>query len=176
MQWQYVVDFLNNPLVDVVIGALVGGWFSYRGAMSSANKNIKALYDQEKRARASEKEKLQKIVKVALLSETKQNLSILQGGYRVGFATISLVNEMWNLYKGHIDFLSEPTQKCLIDTYSSISRYNSLVEYDKAYTNANHAGTSELVSKLQEMAEEIILELKVSIDFLEQKNTGLFVK
>lgn len=168
MSGQDLTNFISNPFIDVVIGALIGGIFAYRGAMDAVNRSIKALYDQERRAKNFERNKLQKVVKISMISELKQNIEILEKGYRVGFATMILTVESWMLYRGSIDFFPANIQERIINLYADISRYNSLIEYDKAYVASGRSGgESILTSKIQDQASLIKSALSEVVSELE---------
>lgn|SRR3990167_912768 len=152
-----------TSLVSGLLGALIGGYLSYKGAMDSAKKNIDAIYEQERKRRVYEKEKEGRKMLEALIAESKQNL-ILANKWKTHHNKTPFSTESWALYKGSIDYLDGEIQERVLSVYSEINRYNALIDYDKAVVPFGHGSMDQAI---QNQAEEVAKLIEPMINDLE---------
>lgn len=152
-----------TSLISGLLGALIGGYLSYRGAMDATKKNIDALYEQERKRRVFEKEKEGRKMLEALIAECKQNL-LLAKKWRLHHSKAMFSTEAWSLYKGSIDYLDKEIQNKVLSAYSEINRYNALVDYDKSVLPFGHGGMDQ---PIQNQAEEVVKLLEPLMNDLE---------
>ena len=130
---QLIINLLSG-LVGSIIGAGVGAWATLKASKESLN----GLYKQEKERRKYEERKQNTTVIHALFKELKENQAIAQE-WQNKTNTVLMSREAWATYKGHVSFMPEELQGKLLYTYSLVSDYNSLVEYDR-YKLSHGAG------------------------------------
>lgn len=154
---------LLSGLMGSIIGAIVGGYFSYKGAMDSAKTQIKNLYQQEKEKREYEKKREEEIMLNSLLSEAKENLE-LATKWQVHHSKSILSTETWSIYKGSISSLPTSIQERIIKAYTEVKRYNSLAEYDRAKVPV---GNGMLDQPIQQQAKVVTDTLAPLIEELD---------
>ena len=151
-----------TSLISGLLGALIGGFLSYRGAMDATKKNIEALYEHERKRRVFDKEKQGRAMLEAVIAESKQNINLaikwITSHSKTPFST-----EAWSLFKGAIDYLDSDVQEKVLALYSEIARYNALVDYDKAVvpfgSGAMDSAIQAQAGVIKTMLEGLIPEL-----------------
>jgi hypothetical protein len=159
---------LLSGLMGSVIGAVVGGYYSYKGATDAAKTQIDHLYQQEKEKRKYEKKREEEIMLNSFLSEAKENLD-LGTKWQTSYSKSILSTETWSIYKGRITSLPTQIQEKLIKSYTEIKRYNALAEYDRAKVAVGHGTIDQaiqqqagvVVSTITPLVEELGNHLKV---------------
>ncbi|MBI2846012.1 MAG: hypothetical protein HYX86_05645 [Chloroflexi bacterium] len=117
-------------LLSGFIGALVGGFLSYMGAIKAAERTIKATYQQEREKRKTEEEQTKHSIARRLLAEVSENL-LLAEEVQIAHAKIRFITDVWSSVKGALFFLGEDLQEDLQRGYADIHRYNVLAEYEQ---------------------------------------------
>ncbi len=147
-----------TSLISGLLGAIIGGWLSYRGAMDATKKNIDALYEQEKKRRVYDREKQGRAMLEALIAESKQNLN-LATKWVTSHSKTPFSIEAWTLFKGSIDYLDNDVQERVLSLYSEIARYNALVDYDKAVVSFGSGAMDNAIQQQAGVVKAILDEL-----------------
>lgn len=150
-------------LLSGLFGAIVGGIFSYKGAMNATKTQIDHLYRQEKERRERDKKDQLKTAREALLTEAKENTeSIMKWkSYRGKFR---FAIEAWNIYKPFVSSLSQKLQENLLKSYTEIQRYNTLIDYDVHAPSGHGINDAEIerrVTGAEQAISQLINELSV---------------
>jgi hypothetical protein len=111
---------LLSGLLGSIFGAVIGGLYSYKGAMDATKTQINYLYDQEKEKRRYEGKHKQETMFHSLLSESKENLN-LSMKWQTSHSKSILSTETWSVYKGRITSLPPVLQEKLIRSYTEIN-------------------------------------------------------
>lgn len=154
---------LLSGLIGSIFGAVVGGYYSYKGAMDSAKTQIDNLYSQEREKREYEKKREEQNMFNSLISEAKENLD-LATRWQASHSKSILSTETWSIYKGSISPLPASLQDKIIKAYAEIKRYNSLAEYDRQKVAVGHG---MLDQPIQQQATVVVNVLTPLIEELE---------
>lgn len=154
---------LLSGLIGSIFGAVVGGYYSYKGAMDSAKTQVEHLYQQERDKREYEKKREEEVVLNSLLSEAKENLE-LATKWQVHHSKSILSTETWSIYKGSISSLPSSVQEKLIKAYAEVKRYNALAEYDRAKVAVGHG---MLDQPIQQQAKVVVDALSPLVEELD---------
>lgn len=164
-----------TSLISGLLGALIGGYLSYRGAMDATKKNIEALYEHERRRRVYDKEKQGRAMLEAIIAESKQNLNLAKK-WATSHSKTPFGTEAWALFKGAIDYLDSELQEKVLSLYSEIARYNALVDYDKAVVPYGHGSMDNAIQQQAEVVkttlEPLISELEGSFRAVEEEEAS----
>ncbi len=127
---------LLSGLIGSIVGAIIGGVLSYKGALNATKKQVDSLYAQEKESRMyAEKQQIQAMTS-ALAMEIEENIYLATNLW-VGFGssqtlvlhTTSLLStEAWTTYRGNMSSLPSALQIKLLNAYTEIRQFNTLVE------------------------------------------------
>jgi len=148
-------------LISGLIGAVIGGILSYLGAIQATNRNIEATLKLENERLSRDKAIKHKTIKLAFSNEIKQNLKISQN-WQINYAKALLATNTWNLYKGEVDFLKPDVLTNLINMYSEIERYNSLVIYERERVSMGHGAMDVAIQNQVKVVEDLLTEFNFS--------------
>lgn len=167
---------LISGLMGSIIGALVGGYLSYKGAMDSAKAQISHLYKGEKEKREWEKKEQEKVALNAFYIETKENLESVKR-WKSTHDYFRFGMEAWDLYKSAARSLEPALVEKLIKAYSEIRRHNTSVDFFiELLANAHErnvgmeklskqtsleVGTGDVEIALKELHQELVNTLDV---------------
>ena len=143
---------LLSGFIGSIIGAVIGGLLSYKGAVNAAKKQIDSLYAQEKESRTYAEKQQVEAMTSALATEIEENI-YLATNLRSGYSTSLLSTEAWTIYKGNLRALSSSLQLKLLNAYTEIRRFNTLVEYDRLKIAA---GNGMMDGTIREHAKKMI--------------------
>lgn len=116
-------------LLSGLIGALIGGVLAYFGAVKSADKTIKANLKIRESEAATQATQRMSSALISYLAESEQNIKITSR-WRVDNAKAKLSDRAWGIYSDQLQVFNLDLQLLLIEVYSDIIRYNSIVDYD----------------------------------------------
>ena len=98
---------------------------------------------------------------MAFSNEIKQNLKISQN-WQINYAKALLATNTWNLYKGEVDFLKPDVLTNLINMYSEIERYNSLVIYERERVSMGHGAMDVAIQNQVKVVEDLLTKFNFS--------------
>ncbi len=150
---------LLSGLLGSVLGAVVGGWYSYKGATDAAKQQIDSLYKQEEERRKHEKkEKLQTTLN-ALFVEAKENKeSIVK--WREYRSKFKFTTDAWDIYKSNVPDLKTDLQEKLLKTYTEIKRHNTLIDYDFHTPHGLGSKDAEIERRVEDVEKALTVLLK----------------
>ena len=112
-----------------LLGAIIGSIATLAGAIWAANRTVKGsimLADRER----EERERITRLSAVSgLLAEIRDNLRILEETPDNG-TLVPFLDDMWEVYKGNMNFLSPPTQENIRKGYASVVLANATAARD----------------------------------------------
>ena len=175
---QQLIFSLLGGLVGTLIGAGVGGYLTYKGAIDAAKKQTDFLYSQERENRTYQEKQQEGAMMHALKIEIEENLMLAKNlaiGDAENISTYDardiykgnvLTSEAWDIYKGNITKLSDILQTTLLQVYIEVRKYNSLIEYERIKIPYGDVYLNPLI---EEQAKKVVNICQPAIEELSKK-------
>lgn len=152
-------SFIATSVVALV-SALIGGAGSYFGATRAAQKQIEALYKQEKELRTLQEKQQERAALKALSAELKESISLSTRANTNAFPLIS--TDVWDSFKGYLLLLPDSLQGKILAAYQAIRLYNGARE-DFIHGTINPTKMEE-VYRLRDESLKACLEAEQALD------------
>lgn len=149
---------LASGLIGSVVGA-VATWLVSRNSIKSTF--AKSIELDKKKRQQNERQNI-KLAQLSILAESEENLESLNiwNQYRRKFR---FNTHSWNAHKSSIQSFKPKVQKKLIQVYSKMSRFNTLIDYDLRTPHGLGSKDAEIerqAEDVREALEKLLKEIK----------------
>lgn len=152
-----------------LVSAIIGGALSYLGATRAAQKQIEALYKQEKELRTLQEQQQEAAALKALRAELKEGIHLSLRTNSNAFPVIS--TDVWDSFKGHLLLLPDTLQGKILSAYQAIRLYNGARE-DFIHGTRNPTPMQE-VDKRRDESLKVCMDAEQALgEYLESKPTS----
>lgn len=166
MQW----DNLLSGLVGSVFGSVVGGAIGAWATVSATQATIKASVEANEESLKMQQEDERSTLWRGLLTESKQNLHMLQNlAPRGTQLKVQFSATFWNDARSRLHFLPRELQDELIKLHSQLNQHNDIVLYDRHALDYGMGNVNEIITGLQ---VAILAQLSIVVPALERQVTA----
>lgn len=146
MQWDNLFSGLAGSVFGSVVGGAIGAWATVYATQATIKASVKANEESLKKQQEDERSTLWR----GLLTESKQNLHMLQNLAPNGVQLkVQFSATFWLDARSKLHFLSRELQDDLIKLHSAINQHNDIVLYDRHALDYGMGNVNGIVTNLQ---------------------------